>query len=336
MMEQETETTRSITDWDRFLADQRPDIGHKQYSWWIDFLKLRGWNGFGFAASDDDKLCGGANVLMKSFAPNKCFYYVPHGPVLPNDQTDAADLFDAMMEYIDDHRKHSSYVVSHLRIEPRWLDQPKFVKGFQRSIHWHEPRNTLCVDLTMSEDAILKQMKTKGRYNIRVARRHNVSVVQDNSAAGLADFLRLYEETVTRQDISRHSKQYFDELAATLFPYRRGDIFFAEYQGTRLATALILYAGDTATYKYGGTQLTHRNVMAPYLLHFEAMLRAKRLGYKWYDFYGVSPINAPEDEWANFSSFKRKFGGRELSFVPSLDFVFDRDAYEEYRLLKKS
>ncbi|EMI22235.1 Methicillin resistance protein [Rhodopirellula maiorica SM1] len=333
-MTKQTEATRSISDWDRFLAEQRPDIGHKQYSWWIDFLKLRGWSGFGFAASEDDVICGGANVLVKSFAPGICFYYVPHGPVLPENQTDAADLFEAMMQYIDDHQRQSSNLVSHLRLEPRWLDQPEFVKGFQQSTHWNEPRNTLCVDLTMSEDAILKQMKTKGRYNIRVARRHNVSVVQDNSPKGLDDFMRLYQETIDRKNIIQHSRGYFDDLAENLLESGRGDLFFAEYQGVRLATSLVLYAGDTVTYKYGGTQLSHRNVMAPYLLHFEVMLHAKALGYKWYDFYGVSPAESPNDKWANFSSFKRKFGGHEMSFVPSLDFIFDHDAYEAYCVQK--
>ncbi|GAA5504887.1 lipid II:glycine glycyltransferase FemX [Novipirellula caenicola] len=335
-MIQQPEATRSISEWDRFLAEQRPDIGHKQYSWWIDFLKRRGWSGFGFAASDDGVICGGANVLVKTFAPGKCFYYLPHGPVLPEDPADAADLFEAMMQYIDDQQKNSSSVVSHLCLEPRWSSQPDFVKGFQPSGHWHEPRNTLCVDLTMPEDAILSQMKTKGRYNIRLARRHDVSIVQDNSAAAIDDFMRLYQGTVDRKNISQHSREYFDILAANLFDSGHAKLFFAEYQGIRLATVLILFAGDTATYKYGGTQLSHRNVMAPYLLHFEVMLHAKALGYRWYDFYGVSPIDAVDDEWADFSSFKRKFGGHELSFIPSLDFVFDRDAYQEYRSRKAS
>jgi lipid II:glycine glycyltransferase (peptidoglycan interpeptide bridge formation enzyme) len=99
----------------------------------------------------------------------------------------------------------------------------------------------------------------------------------------------------------------------------------------RLATALIIYFGDTATYKYGGSLQAHRNVMAPYLLHFEAMLTAKSRGHRWYDFYGIAKDDNPDDLWAGFSAFKRKFGGRERNYVPALDFVYDQLAYEDYR-----
>ena len=56
------------------------------------------------------------------------------------------------------------------------------------------------------------QMKKKGRYNIRLARRHQVSVIEDNSPQGLADFVRLYEQTVFRKGIRRHSPNYFRSM----------------------------------------------------------------------------------------------------------------------------
>ncbi len=324
-----------ITEWDQFLQTSRPDIGYKQTSWWAEFQRSRGWESFSLVARDGGAICGGANVLVKMFLPGKYFYYIPHGPVLPEDQTDAAELFDDLMTYVDDRRQEKSQMVSHLRLEPRWLSCPEFIRGFRESKSWLEPRNTLCVDLSLSEDDILKQMKRNGRYNIRVARRHQVSVVEDNSSQGLADFLSLYSETVERLGIRRHSGGYFRNLAKTLFPFGRGSIFFAEYQGERLATALVVYAGDTATYKYSGSSCTNLNVKATDLLQFEIMLKAKAIGCQWYDFYGIAPANEPDHAWANFSAFKRKFGGRELNFVPPLDYVYDSDAYYDYRVLKE-
>jgi len=70
--------------------------------------------------------------------------------------------------------------------------------------------------------------------------------------------------------------------------------------------------------------------MAPYLLHYEAMLRAKARGHAWYDFYGIAPQDRPDHPWAAFSAFKRKFGGLELRFVPSLDLVYDPASHAEY------
>ncbi len=322
----------SLSEWDQFLEATRPDIGHKQTSWWAEFQRQRGWDSFSVVAREAEAICGGATVLIRSFAPGKCYYYIPHGPVLPQHESDAAQLFDELVAYIDEHRKQSSLVVSHLRLEPRWLQRPRFVQAFRESVNWHEPRITVCVDLTLSEDDILSQMKKKGRYNIRVAARHDVSIVEDNSAQGLADFISLYKATVDRQAINRHSTSYFYKLASTLFPLDRGSIYFAEYQGRRLATAWMIYSGETVTYKYGGSLDSNRNVMAPYLLHFEIIRKAKANGFKWYDFYGVSPLSEPKHKWANFSAFKRKFGGREFRFVPALDLVYHRDAYREFEL----
>ncbi len=320
-----------VDEWDHYLETVRPEIGHKQASWWAEFQRLRGWDSFSVVARDGDAICGGATVLVKTFMPGKCFYYIPHGPVLPEDEADAAELFDGILAYVDDQRKQAPLVVSHLRLEPRWVRIPPFVRGVREAPGWLEPRNTVCIDLSLSEDSILGQMKKKGRYNIGVARRHGVTVVEDTSPRGLDDFMCLYKATVQRQGIGRHSTGYFRNLAATLFPHQRGSIFFAEYQGVRLATSLVLYCGDTATYKYGGSLGTHRNVMSPYLLQFEGMRKAKALGYKWYDLYGVSPPNKPIEGWENFSTFKRKLGGHEMSFVPALDVVYDADAYHAHR-----
>ena len=65
------------------------------------------------------------------------------------------------------------------------------------------------------------------------------------------------------------------------FPHGVGES--AEYEGKRIATALVVYFGRRATYSFGGSLAAHRRVMAAHLLHFEIMRRAKALGHEWYD-----------------------------------------------------
>ena len=72
--------------------------------------------------------------------------------------------------------------------------------------------------------------------------------------------------------------------------------------------------------------------MAPYLLHFEIMRKAKALGCRYYDLFGVTPSGEPDDGWKDISVFKRKLGGRELRLVPTLEYVYDPVAYEEWEL----
>jgi peptidoglycan pentaglycine glycine transferase (the first glycine) len=319
--------------WDRLL-ETTPDTGFMQSSWWAEFRTTAGFEHFGIMLKDRNTILGGAVVLKFTYADDHCFYYVPEGPVLPADDSVAGSVFEAILTAIEERRRTEQKRISHLRIEPRWQRLPGFVVGFQPvrpfSDVYFEPRNTQCIDLRPPEEAILAQMKPKGRYNIRVAQRHGVSVVQDVSEQGLADFQRIYEETAARQGMEAKPPDYFQALVSLLSSRRCGSVFFAEHQGARVAAAVVVYFGGRATYFFGGSLDTHREVMAPYLLHFEIMRAAKTLGHDWYDLWGTAPDDEPDHPWHDISVFKRKFGGVAVDLVPTLDYVYDAAAYDEY------
>jgi lipid II:glycine glycyltransferase (peptidoglycan interpeptide bridge formation enzyme) len=324
--------------WDRFL-ETTPDAGFMQSSWWAHFRATVGYDYFGVTLKDQDAIVGGALVMKWPYAPGTYFYYVQDGPVLPEDEPTAKQVFETILGRVEEHRKAEEGTVSHLRIEPRWQRSPSFVQGFRTPDHYDnymEPKDTLYVDLRPSEEEILAQMKPKGRYNIRVAQRHGVSVVEDTSERGLADFLRVYRRTTSRQDMGVKPASYFRTLVSIASPLKQASLFFAEYKGRRLATALVTYLGRKATYFFGGSLILHRHVMAPYLLHFEIMRRAKALGYEWYDFWGIAPKDASDHPWQDFSAFKRKFGGVDVNLVGPLDYVYDGAAYERYVAAEKA
>jgi len=318
--------------WDNFL-EATHETGFMQSSWWADFRATTGFEYFGVTLKDQGALVGGAVVTKLSYASDSCFYYIQDGPVLPYEGPAANQVFEAILNAIEKRRQTEKETISHLRIEPRWQRLPSFVRGFQTptfSDNFMEPRDTLCIDLRPAEETILAQMKPKGRYNIRVAQRHNVSVAQDTSEQGLADFLRIYKRTAKRQGTSIKPPSYFRALVSMLLPLKQVEIFFAEHQGRRLTTALVIYFGFRATYFYGGSLALRRRVMAPYLLHYEIMRRAKAMGYEWYDLWGIAPANDPDHPWQDISVFKRKFGGTEFNLVPTLDYVYDPAAYRHY------
>jgi lipid II:glycine glycyltransferase (peptidoglycan interpeptide bridge formation enzyme) len=317
------------TEWDSFL-ESVPDCGFMQSSWWVDFRATTGWEHFGAMLKDRHAIVGGAVVMKFSYEDGRCFYYIPEGPALPDDESIAGQIFEAILETIEERRLTDEETVSHLRMEPRWQRLPSFVSGFRTAPSFLEPRNTLCVDLRPSEAAIRAQMKPKGRYNIGVAQRHGVSVVEDPSDQGLADFLAIYQETTTRHGLRGKPPSYFRTLVPMLTSLHRGSVFFAEHEGTRLTAAVVVYFGRRATYFFGGSLSSDRGVMAPYLLHFEIMRRAKAMGHEWYDFWGIAPASDPDHPWQNISVFKRKFGGQELKLVPTLDYVFDPTVYDDF------
>ncbi len=331
MSESTTFPIQTLSEWDEFLLSQRPETGFKQSTWWTDFLRIRDWSAFTVAVRNSGEIIGGANIHRNAFASGKCFYYLPHGPVLPTDECDAKDVFEALLEYINEERRNDVDVVSHLRIETLWTEKPDFLTRFPEVRSWMDARRTLVVDLTQSAEQLLAQMKPKGRYNVRLAMRKGVTIIEDASEQGVEDFLTIYRETFDRHNLRGHSRKYFRELSHRLLDSDRGTILFAEFESRRIATMMLICFGDTATYKYGGSLTTDRQVMAPFLMHYEAMLKVKERGHRWYDFYGISPASEPDNDWADFSSFKRKFGGIERVYIPGVDVIYDRAAYEAYR-----
>jgi lipid II:glycine glycyltransferase (peptidoglycan interpeptide bridge formation enzyme) len=183
LVEADAKLVCGASDWDDFLA-ARPCAGFMQSSWWAEFQSNRDWGHFGAVVRDGDEIAGGAQVLTRPLGPKNSFYYIPEGPVLPEDPSDAAMVFQMVMDSIDERRKREALTVCHLRIEPRWEALPRFVSGFRQRTGWNEPRTTLYIDLTPSEEDMLARMKPKGRYNVHLARRHGVSFSQAHSAVG--------------------------------------------------------------------------------------------------------------------------------------------------------
>jgi lipid II:glycine glycyltransferase (peptidoglycan interpeptide bridge formation enzyme) len=306
-----------------------------QTSWWVEFRSTCGFENFGLTFRDGGEVLGGAVVLKYVFSNDSSFYYIQDGPLLPSNQEAGQQIFHALLDEIQQRRQSDPDRISHLRIEPRWLELPNFVQGFRPIRPLADPfletRDTRCINLSLSDSDLLAQMKPKGRYNIGVARRHGVSIVEDMSPRGVADFLRIYGRTALRQGLNAKTSDYFRPLISALSSLKCGSLFFAEYQGRRIATALVVFFGARATYFFGGSLAIHRKVMAPYLLHFEIMRKARALGHQSYDLWGIAPANEPDHPWRDISVFKAKFGGAEVHLVPTLDLVYDTEAYGRFQ-----
>lgn len=281
---------------------------------------------------EDRRLVGGAVVGRWAYSDNLAFYYIQEGPLLPDEPELIPAVMNAVVTRLEQHRHNDTAMISHLRIEPRctsWSDVS--ASGFEApwcDDRFLQPRYTRCVNLRAAEHERLQAMPPKGRYNVGLARRHGVVIVEDGSDKGLDDFLAIRNDTARRQGLRRRSRRYFAAILREFGP--RAQLFFAELAGRRLASALVIRFGDRAAYLYGGSRDERREVMAPNLLHHEIMNRMAGAGCACYDLWGTSPPGQPAHEWARISAFKRKFGGADIAHVPTMDHVYDRAAYASF------
>jgi len=205
-------------------------------------------------------------------------------------------------------------------------------------------RYTFILDLTKSEEELLKVMAPKTRYNIKVALKHGVKIIQDNSNKAFEDYLRLTEETTKRQNFYAHTQKYHRLMWET-FRFTQGTLntdkltahlFLAKYKGQTLAAWILFVYKDTLYYPYGASSSLHREVMASNLMMWEVIKFGKKLGLKKFDMWGALSSNPNKsDPWYGFHRFKEGYGPKHVEFVGSFDLVLNSVLYEIYKIMDK-
>lgn len=202
-------------------------------------------------------------------------------------------------------------------------------------------RYTFVLDLTKSEEDLLKNMHPKGRYNIKIARKHNVIVEEDNSSEAFEEYLRLTGETTARQKFYAHTEKYhrlqWETLPHTLNENKLSShLFVARYNGKILTAWIVFVFKDALYYPYGASSSENREVMASNLMMWEVIRWGKNHNLKTFDMWGaLGPEPDKNDPWYGFHNFKEKYGPQHVEFVGSYDLVINPFLYEGYKIADK-
>jgi lipid II:glycine glycyltransferase (peptidoglycan interpeptide bridge formation enzyme) len=319
--------------WDDFVLANALDGGLLQSGAWGKFqtsLKRAVWQ-LGVKQGEQWLIAGQA--IRQSGPAGLSYWYLPRSPVLakdlaPEQQKEALDLFFA--ETIKLAKKEKAIL---LRFEPTSdfkISQPV------RQIGDIQPRQTLVLDLTKPAAELLAQMKSKTRYNISVAQKHQVQieVKEEIQEKDFAEFWRLQEQTAQRQKIKLHPRQYYWQMLQILSQTGQAKLYLAKWQNRVIAANVLVYAGDWAYYLHGASSDEDKNLMAPYLLHWQAITEAQAADKKFYDFWGVSDS---KESWQGITRFKQGFapGQNFVNYFGCFELPVDDFWYRLYRLLKK-
>jgi len=319
--------------WDTFL-NQHPKAHILQTSSWGALKSAFGWSPR-FVREGDT----GGLVLFRGLPLGLSIAYIPRGPV-------GRGSWDEFWPALDDLCRQEKAIF--LRVEPDiWkpLEEEQIIKllpGFIKTNQTIQPPRTIMIDLTLSEEDLLMAMKSKTRYNIRLAERKDVVV---RPSADVKTFHRMMLTTGNRDEFGIHSLDYY-QRAYDIFSQKDACVLLiAEYKNQPLAGLMAFAHGDTAWYFYGASTNQERNRMPTYLLQWQAMLWAKNKGCKSYDLWGVPDypeetlenqfIDRSEGLWGVYR-FKRGFGGEVRRTVGAWDRVYRPGLYKLYQLWTKS
>ncbi|MBU1146018.1 peptidoglycan bridge formation glycyltransferase FemA/FemB family protein [Patescibacteria group bacterium] len=322
-------TVKQIDDkkiWNNFLLNQLTQTGiFLQSAEWLDFLEAMGHKTYRLGLSDEqNNLVAIFGVTKNSLPFRKNYFYCPRGPVMNYEL--GVRNYEFLIEKISEIAKKENGIF--LRLEPPIKFQ---VSNFKfQEITPIQPKHTLVLDLTKSEDDLLAAMHEKTRYNIRLAEKKNLVLKNEN----FEDFWKLMKTTTERDKFSAHPKEHYQTMLEKISgdgkTGMRTELKIVYSGDTPLAAAIIGYFGDTATYIHGASSSEFRNLMAPYFLHWEIIGEAKNLGYKFYDFWGIGEV-----KWPGVTRFKKGFGGFEINYPGTFDLPINKLWYTIYNLARK-
>ncbi len=309
-------------------TDAPPDIiafvdAHPQGSLWQSHAWARYQRALGrsvrWAVGYDGARVVAAALVIEAGAAQRTDWQMPRGPLFAEDlRLPDQSTFLAFLRA----RAAAARAIA-LYASPS-IDLPALAQeGFRPSGRHEQPEATVLLDLTLTDEALLAQMKPKGRYNIGVAQRHEVWVEQSRN---LPAYVRMARETAERDGfrgpLQKQLELFLDALEGSFLLLAYPPSSVVQTRPGPIAGLLGVVWRGTGIYYYGASSNEHRNLMAPYALQWEAMRLCRRLGAQQYDLLGIAPPDAGEGHpWAGVTDFKRKFGGTVITYPPEQRFL---------------
>jgi len=174
---------------------------------------------------------------------------------------------------------------------------------------------TAVINLEKSEEEILARMKPKGRYNIRLSEKKWVEIREvEKNDENIRAFYSLISETTTRNTFYGNTFEYYKIFLKNI---EKSKLLLAYVWDKVIAGGIFILEKDVSIYYYGAStsDKEYRNLMAPYLLQWDAIRQAKNIWSKLYDFLWVaSPWekNSPLS-WVTDFKWKLTSDMREVS-----------------------
>jgi len=295
-------TEQQLQDYDEWVSH------HPEGNFWQSLDRKKYVEALGkkariYELRDGNNCIATAQVVIDTTAFGLTTWEIPRGPI--------GERREELLDYIVNEATQENCMALYFS-PPSPLSSILYpLSTSSRHIHCEATR---ILDLTQSEQAILAQMKPKGRYNIRLAQKHGISAELSDDLDG---FLKLIDKTAKRDRFGALPPSKYRSFYENIEDSFLIMTYHPDKPAVPLAGLLGVLWNKQAIYYYGASDHDYRALMAPYRVQWKAMRHAKELGAKTYDLLGIAPNNSgPKHPWHGISEFKEKFGGTVVTYPP--------------------
>ncbi|MEI6498509.1 MAG: peptidoglycan bridge formation glycyltransferase FemA/FemB family protein [bacterium] len=309
--------------WDDFLL-QSDFSGFMQSSSWAKVKEDEGWRAIRLAVKKEDQIIAASLLLITDINKKSNMGYSPQGPILDwSDKGKAIEAIKIIQQAIASLAKSEN--IKFWRIEPwalhlytKWLPD----LNFHRSHIDMQPRHTALIPIEKNIEDILDTFKPKARYNTRLALKNNLNVSIGSTIFDFKTFFDTYKKTVDRKMIDSKKWEYFESIQRHLAENKNAFVVNVSKDDLAIGSILLICFGNRITYFFGGFDYAHRELMAPYLCHYEAIKIGKEMGCLFYDLWGIANTDDELHPWQSFTRFKEGFRPIKISLCGAYDCYF--------------
>lgn len=194
-------------------------------------------------------------------------------------------------------------------------------------------RNTFYLDLTQSEDDILRGMNQSTRRKIRKSEKSGVVIREAATESDLRALYEIYAVTGERQDFLIRPWDYYRDLWQSFQAAGLAHILLAEVDDTVIGGIVLLHFGQRVWYFYGMSSNQYREYNANHALQWTAIRWAKSQGYQLYDWWGAPDQFDESDPMWGVYQFKHGFGGDVVRHIGAWDYTPFAPLYFAYTRL---
>lgn len=342
-------TQHIITDRDAWNDTLRGlPYAHILQTWeWGEFKRATtGWQPLRLAFRRGPQTVALASAGIRQVGPLRVIY-IPKGPAMDYSDT---TLCHAVLDQLQTLTRRQRAVW--LKIDPDVIaatglpDTPEdtpsatgqhiadglTARGWRFSADQVQFRNTITLDLTQSEDALLNAMSGNTRRKVRTAEKKDVTI-RHATPADLDTLYQLYQLTGERDAFLIRPFDYYRQAWQMFMEAGLAHALIAEYDGQPIAHVILFHFGTTCWYFYGASSNAERQRMPNYALQWEAIRWAKAQGYTTYDMWGAPDIFDESDSMWGVYEFKRGFRGTVTRHIGAWDYAPWLPLYAAYTQL---
>ncbi len=331
--------------WENFLLE----IEEKTFlqSWpWGEFNKKMGHKIWRLGIFDKNNLIATA-LVAKIRAKRGIFLLLQHGPNIKNNNHNLKfKVLQTLSKTMKEIAREEN--CSFIRMNPLWKKNEEHQEiinkfSFQKApMHANAYEATWKLDIGLSEEKLLENMRKSTRYLIRQSLKDNkLQICKSRKEKDLKIYHKFNQEVARYQQFVPFPFDFIKNEFSIFLEEDQILLFFGKYQDKIIASALIVFWSKTAFYHQAALSPSYRKIPVAYLLQWQAIKEAKKRNCAFYDFWGyIDPKKKPQHPWAGPSLFKMGFGGKAYQYLETYDLPLSKKywlifIFEKLRKIKR-